>query len=259
MVFSKIGEATLGSIESVGRLAIFGARALRASGSGGVLFGRLVRSIFELGVRCIPVITIISIFTGLVLGLQGHHVLSRFGASEMLGTLVSLSLCRELAPVLAALMIAGQAGTALSAELGIQRSTEQIDALELMGICAEGFLVGTRLFASAFVFPVLTAIFVLVGVFGGWISGCVMIHADSSTYWSAVHQAVHPKDVLECMIKALTFGGITISICAFQGFNAHLLSGVAGARAVSLATVRGVVFSSIAVLAADYIITAIMV
>ena len=107
MVFSNIGEATLGSIESVGRLAIFGVRALRASGSGGVLFGRLVRSIFELGVRCIPVITIISIFTGLVLGLQGHHVLSRFGASEMLGTLVSLSLCRELAPVLAALMNRG--------------------------------------------------------------------------------------------------------------------------------------------------------
>lgn len=259
MVFSKIGEATLGGIESVGSLAIFGARALCTAGSGGVLFARVVRSIFELGVRCIPVIAIISTFTGLVLGLQGHHVLSRFGASEMLGTLVSLSLCRELAPVLAALMIAGQAGTALSAELGIQRSTEQIDALELMGISAEGFLVGTRLFASAFVFPVLTAIFVLVGVFGGWISGCVMIHADSPTYWSAVHQAVHPKDVLECMIKALTFGGITISICAFQGFNAHLLSGVAGARAVSLATVRGVVFSSIAVLAADYIITAIMV
>jgi len=259
MVFSKIGESTLSGIEGIGRLAIFGITSVRKAGSGGTILARIVRSIFELGVRCIPVIVIISTFTGLVLGLQGHHVLSRFGASEMLGTLVSLSLCRELAPVLAALMIAGQAGTALSAELGIQRSTEQIDALELMGVCAEGFLVGTRLFASAFVFPVLTAIFVLVGVFGGWLSGCVIIPADSPTYWSAVHQAIHPKDVLECLIKALVFGGITISICAFQGFNAHRLSGVAGARAVSLATVRGVVFSSIAVLAADYLITAIMV
>ena len=102
MVFSKIGESTLSGIEGIGRLAIFGITSVRKAGSGGTLLARIVRSIFELGVRCIPVIVIISTFTGLVLGLQGHHVLSRFGASEMLGTLVSLSLCRELAPVLAA-------------------------------------------------------------------------------------------------------------------------------------------------------------
>jgi phospholipid/cholesterol/gamma-HCH transport system permease protein len=155
-------------------------------------------------------------------------------------------------------MLAGQAGTSLAAELGIQRSTEQIDAFELMGISAEGFLVGPRLLVAAFVVPALTSLFTLVGVAGGWLSGCVLLHQDANSYWAAVHQAVQPRDVFECLMKALVFGILTVALCSFQGFYSHRL-GEAGARSVGAATVRGVVFSSIAVLVADYLITSILV
>jgi phospholipid/cholesterol/gamma-HCH transport system permease protein len=259
MLLQSLGNHALHTLRRMGRLTLFGFSALQHLGAGGALRARLVRAIYEIGIRCVPVICVVATFTGLVLGLQGHHVLSRFGATEMLGTLVSLSLCRELAPVLAALMIAAQAGTALCAEIGIQRATEQIDAIELMGIRAEGFLVGARLLATLFVFPVLTAAFVMVGVWGGWISGCVIAPQDSESFWATVHAAIHPHDIVECLLKAVIFGIITITVTAFEGFHSHEFRHVAGARAVSLATVRGVVFSCIAILAADYVITAWMV
>jgi phospholipid/cholesterol/gamma-HCH transport system permease protein len=252
-----LGKLTLQGVSALGRWAVFSVRALREVHSGQALGTRLVRAVFEQGVRCVPVIAVVAAFTGMVLGLQGHYVLSRFGATGMLGTLVSLSLCRELGPVLAALMIAGQAGTALSAELGIQRSTEQIDAIELLDVSPEGFLVGARLLGAFFVFPVLTAFFVLVGVAGGWLSGCVLMPQDSNSYWGAVHEAIRGKDIRECLLKAAVFGFLTTTLCAYQGFYAHR-SGEAGARAVGLATVRGIVLSSIAILAADYLITAVL-
>ncbi len=248
----------INALSKAGSLSCFSVLALFHIRSGGTLPARLIRTTYELGIRCLPVISIVALFSGLVLGLQGHYVLARFGASGMLGTLVSLSLCRELAPVLAAVMMAGQAGTALAAELGIQRSTEQIDALELMGISAEGYLVGPRLLVACFVFPVLTALFTIVGITGGWLSGCVLLNQDGHSYWSAVRLAIHSKDINECLTKALAFGLLTVALCAFQGFNAHL-HGEAGARSVSVATVRGVVLSSIAILVADYLITALLV
>jgi len=254
---ASLGKFTLQGVSALGRWAGFSVRSLRDLRSGQALGTRLVRAVFEQGVRCVPVIAVVAAFTGMVLGLQGHYVLSRFGATGMLGTLVSLSLCRELGPVLAALMIAGQAGTALSAELGIQRSTEQIDAIELMDVSPEGFLVGARLLGALFVFPVLTSFFVLVGVAGGWLSGCVLMPQDSNSYWGAVHESIRGRDVRECLLKAAVFGFLTTALCAYQGFYAHR-SGEAGARAVGLATVRGIVLSSIAILAADYLITALL-
>ncbi|MEY5024529.1 MAG: hypothetical protein RLZZ244_57 [Verrucomicrobiota bacterium] len=258
MFFDRIGISSLNALGATGRLATFSWRAFSHLRSGGGLRERLIRTTFELGVRCLPVIVVVAAFAGLVLGLQGHYVLSRFGASGMLGTLVSLSLCRELAPVLAAIMVAAQAGTALSAELGIQRSTEQIDAFELMGISAEGFLVGPRLLVAGFAVPVLTALFTLVGIWGGWLSGCVLLNQDGHGYWAAVHSAIQARDVRECLFKALIFGILTIAQCSYQGFYSHHL-GEAGARSVSAATVRGVVFSCMMVLAADYLITALLV
>jgi len=257
MFAERVGHLALKQLDAAGRWALFGTRAIRHVGAGGALGARLARAIFELGVRCVPVIVIVSAFAGLVLGLQGHYVLSRFGASGMLGTLVSLSLCRELGPVLAALMIAGQAGTALAAELGIQRSTEQIDAIELLDVCPEGFLAGARMLSSLFVFPALTSLFVIVGIAGGWLSGCVLMPQDPDAYWSAVHSAIKGRDVFECLLKAGVFGLLTTALCAYQGFYAHR-SGEVGARAVGVATVRGIVLSSIAILMADYLITALL-
>ena len=255
----RIGNFALTRVRGLGDYAIFVALSLGAAFSARRLPGRVARAIQEQGPRCLPVILIVGIFTGLVLGLQGYHVLSRFGSEGLLGALVSLSLVREMAPVLAALMLVGQAGSALAAELGIQRNSEQIAALETMGISTYGYLVSPRLLAALVVFPMQTALFVAVGLWGGSLSGSLLLGVDSGVYWSSVERAVESQDVRECLLKAVVFGLLTISICAYQGFNAHRVGRATGARAVSAATTKAVVYSSIIVLAADYVITSFLI
>lgn len=253
------GQIALRVLAEAGQVALFAGRGYASAVGSRRLGRRLVRSVYELGVRCLPVILIVGGFTGLVLGLQGYHVLNRFGSEGLLGTLVSLTLVCELAPVLAALMIVGQAGSALTAELGIQRNSEQIDALETMGIDPHGYLVAPRLLAALMVYPIMTVFFALIGLVGGFLSGSVMLGLEPGVYWASVYQAVGPSDVFECLLKALVFGAITITLCCHNGFTAHLRRHVTGARAVSASTTRAVVLSSIAVLAADYVITAFLV
>ena len=253
------GHRAITSVQELGDMALFTSRSLVTAPRSRGLRRRTVRAIYEQGVRCTPVILIVGLFTGLVLGLQGYYVLARFGSESLLGTLVSLTLTRELAPVLAALMIVGQAGSAMAAELGIQRNSEQIDALETMGGRPLGFLIAPRLLASLAVYPILTSFFALIGIVGGYLSGSVMLALQSGVYWSAVSRAVRPHDVRECLVKALVFGLITTAICCHNGFNTHRRPDVTGAQAVSTSTTRAVVFSSIAVLAADYLITSLLV
>lgn len=254
-----LGKYTLRIVRELGDFGLFTGRSLTAAAGSRKLGRRVIRSIYEQGVRCMPVIMIVGLFTGLVLGLQGYYVLSKFGSSGLLGTLVSLTLVRELAPVLAALMLVGQAGSALAAELGIQRNSEQIDALETMGADVHAYLISPRLIAAVLVFPIQTAFFSLIGLFGGYLSGSVVLALQPGVYWSAIFHAVHPVDVRECLVKAAIFGFLTISICAYNGFNAHRRTSASGARAVSASTTRAVVISSITVLAADYVITSFLV
>jgi phospholipid/cholesterol/gamma-HCH transport system permease protein len=176
-----------------------------------------------------------------------------------LGIFVSLTLARELAPVLGALVIVGQAGSAIAAEIGIHRNSEQIDALTTMGIDPLGYLVTPRLLAALIVFPILTVAFTLVGLAGGYLSGSVLLGLDGGIYWSGVHSAIRPSDVRECLLKALIFGVTTIAICCHSGFTTHRRPGVSGSRAVSVSTTRGVVLASVAILAADYLITSFLV
>lgn len=255
----SIGSHTLALVQILGDFALFVARSFSAASGSRKLGRRVVRSVFEQGVRCLPVIVIVGAFTGLVLGLQGYYVLHKFGSESLLGTLVSLSIVRELGPVLAALMLVGQAGSALAAELGIQRNTEQIAALETMGVSSHAYLVAPRLIASLIVYPLQTALFCCIGMWGGSVSGTMLLGLEPGIYWSAIGRAVESKDVRECMVKAVTFGLLTIALCAFQGFNAHRSSAGSGARAVSASTTRAVVLSSIVVLAADYVITSFLV
>lgn len=256
---ASLGSYTIERVRGLGDFALFIARSLGAVFSTRRLSARVGRAVYEQGFRCLPVILIVGMFTGLVLGLQGYYVLNRFGSEGLLGALVSLSLVREMAPVLAALMLVGQAGSALAAELGIQRNSEQIVALDTMGIDSRGYLVTPRLLAALFVFPAQTALFVAVGLWGGSLSGSLLLGVDPGVYWSSVHRAVEAEDVRECLVKALTFGALTIGICAYQGFHAHRIRRATGARAVSAATTKAVVISSIAVLAADYVITSFLV
>ena len=254
-----IGRQTLSLLFGLGDFALFTGRSFAAVWKSRRLLRRVMRAVYEQGTLCLPVILIVGAFTGLVLGLQGYYVLNRFGSESLLGALVSLSLVREMAPVLAALMLVGQAGSALAAELGIQRNSEQIVALETMGASSHGYLVAPRLLAALVVFPVQTALFVAVGLLGGSLSGSLLLGVESGVYWSSVEQAVGAPDVRECFIKAATFGLLTISLCAYHGFYAHRCRSATGARAVSAATTRAVVHSSIMVLAADYVITSFLV
>lgn len=256
---ANVGSFAIDQVRGLGDFALFTGRSLGAVFATRRLPGRIGRAVYEQGFRCLPVILIVGTFTGLVLGLQGYYVLNRFGSEGLLGALVSLSLVREMAPVLAALMLVGQAGSALAAELGIQRNSEQIAALDTMGVSSCGYLVTPRLLAAVFVYPAQTALFVAVGLWGGSLSGSLLLGVDPGLYWSAVDRAVESEDVRECLMKAVTFGLLTISICAYCGFHTHRTRRATGARAVSAATTKAVVVSSIAVLAADYVITSLLV
>jgi phospholipid/cholesterol/gamma-HCH transport system permease protein len=258
-MFRILGHRFLAILRELGDLTLFTGRSIGSAVGSRKLGRRVVRSIYEQGVRCLPVILVVGVFTGLVLGLQGFYVLNKFGSAGLLGTLVSLTLVRELAPVLAALMLVGQAGSALAAELGIQRNTEQIDALETMGANVHSYLIAPRLIAAVLVYPMQTAFFTLVGLVGGYLSGSVLLNLQPGVYWSAVFRSVRPQDVSECFLKGAVFGLLTIAICAHNGFNAHRRSSTTGARAVSASTTRAVVFSSMIVLAADYVITSLLV
>lgn len=254
-----LGRQTLQIVTGFGDFALFTGNSFRSVVHSRRLFRRILRAIYEQGTLCLPVILIVGTFTGLVLGLQGYYVLNRFGSEGLLGALVSLSLVREMAPVLAALMLVGQAGSALAAELGIQRNSEQIVALETMGVSSHGYLVAPRLLTALVVFPAQTALFVAVGLWGGSLSGSLLLGVEPGVYWSSVEQAVGAADVRECFLKAATFGLLSMSICAYHGYNAHRCRSATGAQAVSASTTRAVVHSSIAVLVADYVITSFLV
>ena len=258
-MFRTVGRHTLSIVHDLGDFALFTGRSFRAALGSRKLGRRVLRSFYEQGVVCVPVILIVGMFTGLVLGLQGYHVLNRFGSTGLLGTLVSLSIVRELGPVLAALMLVGQAGSALAAELGIQRNTEQIAALETMGVSSHAYLVAPRLIAALFVYPLQTALFCTIGLWGGSVSGTMLLGLEPGIYWSAVEHAIGHRDLSECFTKAGVFGLLTIGICSYQGYNAHRSRSASGARAVSAATTRAVVLSCVIVLAADYVITSFLI
>ena len=210
----SVGRHALSIVHELGDFTVFTGLSFRSALGSRKLGRRVVRAMFEQGVRCLPVILIVGMFTGLVLGLQGYYVLNRFGSESLLGTLVSLSIVRELGPVLAALMLVGQAGSALAAELGIQRNTEQIAALETMGVSSHAYLVAPRLIAALLVYPMQTALFCAIGLWGGSLSGTLLLGLEPGVYWSAVERAVESRDVRECMAKAVTFGLLTVALCA---------------------------------------------
>ncbi len=254
-MIGRIGRKSIGLVSELGELSLFGARSLGSVLSPKHPFEKLVRSIYEIGVRCVPITLIVGLFTGLVLGLQLYYVLTKFSSESLLGQAVALSIIMEIGPVFTAIMIVGQAGSALSAEIGIQRNAEQIDALRTMRIDPLGFLVSPRLYAALICFPILTTLFDLVGILGGHLTGVEMLGVDSGAYWNRIYESVSLKNIGDGYIKALVFGLVTTTICSFQGYFTHLKSSVPGARGVSQTTTRAVVLSSIAILACDYLIT----
>lgn len=256
-MISEIGRHSIRLVSELGELAKFSARASVALPGQRHILEKLVRSLFEIGVRCVPITLIVGLFTGLVLGLQLYYVLTKFSSESLLGQAVALSIILEIGPVFTAIMIVGQAGSALSAEIGIQRNAEQIDALHTMRIDPIGFLVSPRLWAALVAFPILTTFFDLIGIYGGYLTGVQLLGVDPGSYWNRIYEAVSVGNVVDGLVKALAFGLVTTVICAFQGYFTHVKADIPGARGVSQTTTRAVVYSSIAILMFDYLITSL--
>jgi phospholipid/cholesterol/gamma-HCH transport system permease protein len=206
------------------------------------------------GVQSLIIIIVSGLFVGMVLGLQGYDTLVRYGSSEALGVLVALSLVRELGPVVAGLLFASRAGSAITAEIGLMKATEQLDAMEMMAVDPIARVVAPRFWAGVISMPLLAALFSAMGVFGGYLVGVRMIGVDEGSFWSQMKAAVDfGEDVLNGVIKSFVFGIAITGIAVFEGYDAPPT-----AEVVSGATTRTVVTASLWVLALDFVLTALM-
>jgi phospholipid/cholesterol/gamma-HCH transport system permease protein len=255
--FALIGRAAIAWVDHMGAAAIFLFLALSRTLRSKQL-GKIVQQIYYIGARSTMIIILVSFFTGMVLGLQSYHALVKFGAEGALGTLVALTLVRELGPVLTAIMIAARAGSAITAEIGIQRISEQIDALDTMRIDPLRYLISPRITASIISFPLLTALFDIVGIIGGYVSGVLLLGANASTYIYRVQASVDMKDIYDGFIKAIVFAVIVSTVCCYQGYFAHMRSDGHGAKAVGLSTTSAVVISCVLILVSDYVVTSLL-
>lgn len=247
------GEFILDGIDALGKFILFLLNSLWYAFVPPYKPRLTIRQIRTIGAESFFLIVLVSAFTGMVLGLQGYNSLRRFGSEGVLGTLVALTLVRELGPVLAALMIAARAGSAMAAELGSMQSTEQIDALTVMAINPLQYLVSPRMLAGIISFPILTSIFDVIGIWGGYVVGVDMLHAPGSSYMSGIAYNMTARDIRTGLYKSLVFGVVVIWVCCYKGYNAQRM-----ATGVSRATTEAVVLSSVLILAFDYFLGAVM-
>ena len=216
-------------------------------------FNVLLRQIRFLGSKSMVVIILTGSFTGMVLALQLFYTLRKFGSDALLGPAIALSLIRELGPVLSALMITGRAGSALAAEIGMMRSSEQIDALTAMALNPMRYLIVPNIVAGIIVFPLLTSIFDLIGIYGGYVVGVKLLGVGSGTYFSQMENFVGMEDIRLGLYKSLSFGVIVSWVCCYKGFYAGY-----GAEGVSKSTTEAVVTSSILILIWDYFLGSLL-
>ncbi len=258
-VFEKLGERGLLFLEQAGRMGVFLGYCLFCLISPPYKLRPVVRQIQFIGSRSVFVILFTGAFTGMVLALQGYYTLRKFGSEGLLGSAVALSLIRELGPVVAALMVIGRAGSAICAEIGIMRNSEQIDALECMAIDPCRYLMVPKFIAAVISMPLLTFIFDVVGIIGGYLIGVVLLGVNAGTFWQSMYSSVAWQDVQMGLIKSLVFGLLIVWIATAKGFYLHLeRTGGFGAEGVSRNTTNAVVLSSVSVLIWDYLITSWM-
>ena len=256
-LFNPFGGFAIRLNNDLGAMAIFFARAF-ALIFHPKQFVEIINQIYFIGARSASIVMLVGFFTGMVLGLQLYYVMNKFGAVGFLGTAVALSLVRELGPVLCAIMITARAGSAMTAEIGIQRISEQIDALTTMRIDPLGYLISPRIAAAIISFPILTALFDLVGIFGGYVSGVVLLGGDSGAYLYRMDASVDWIDVRGGFIKSIVFAILVITLCCFQGYFTHMRRDSYGAKSVSLSTTSAVVLSCVMILVSDYVVTSFL-
>ncbi|MFO7954572.1 lipid asymmetry maintenance ABC transporter permease subunit MlaE [Thioalkalivibrio sp.] len=251
---ASVGRATINALVVFGRAFVFLMRVLASLDIVLRRFGLTLAEVYSVGVRSLLIIIVSGLFVGMVLAYQGYITLVNFGAAEALGGVVALSLVRELGPVVTALLFAGRAGSALTAELGLMKTTEQLSAMEMMAVNPYRRTFAPRFVAGFLSMPLLAAIFSAVGVMGGYLVGVGLLGVDSGAYFSQMQSVTDwNEDVLSGVIKSVVFGFVVTWIAVFQGFNAQPTS-----EGISRATTQTVVVASLAVLGLDFILTGLM-
>ncbi|MFH1152561.1 MAG: ABC transporter permease [Pseudomonadota bacterium] len=261
MLFIRNSVESLGSwaidwVTALGRVVIFLIQGIIHIVSLPLQIYKIMEHTWFIGMKSMVVILLTGVFTGMVLGLQGYYTLVRFGSEGMLGSAVALTLVRELGPVLTAIMITARAGSAMAAEIGVMRISEQIDALETMDINPVRFIFSPRIVASIISFPLLTSVFDIIGIVGGYLTGSLMMGINSGIYFYRVRDSVLMEDLTGGYVKSLVFAIVVTTVCCSQGFFTHLqIRGGFGAKGVSYSTTTAVVNSCVLILVCDYIIT----
>jgi phospholipid/cholesterol/gamma-HCH transport system permease protein len=252
--FRKIGHLAVDRIWRLGFAVRFMFAVIRYSGPSFRRLPLIIREIYFGGVLSLLIITVSGLFVGLVLGLQGYEILQRFGSTEALGTLVALSLTRELGPVLAAIFFASRAGSSVTAEIGLMKATEQLKAMDMMAVNPIARVVAPRFWGGVISMPFLAALFSAMGVLGGWLIGVVFIGVDDGAYWSQMQSGVDFRyDIWNGVVKSFVFGIAVSLIAVFEGYDS-----VPTAEGVSRAITRTVVTSVLTVLALDFVLTSFM-
>lgn len=251
----RVGQNGLNTLQILGQSGRFLFRILTRTPNLVRLWPDLRRQLYFVGVLSCLIIVVSALFIGMVVGLQGYNTLEKFGASTQLGQLLALSISRELGPVISALLFAGRAGSALTAEIGLMKTTEQLASMDMMGIDPLSRIIYPRFIAGVIALPILSLIFSAVAIYGGYFVGVQILGIDAGSFWSNMQAAVDFRvDVLSGIMKSIVFAFLIIWIAVFQGFTC-----VPTAGGMSQATTRTVVYASLAVLGFDFLLTAMMI
>jgi phospholipid/cholesterol/gamma-HCH transport system permease protein len=252
-MIERLGVLVIENIVALGNFVIFLFTALFYTVTPPYKPRLIFRQIRTIGAESFFLVALIGAFTGMVLGLQGYNTLRRFGSEGALGTVVALVLVREMGPVLAALMVAARAGSAMAAELGSMQATEQVDALTVMAINPIQYLVSPRVLAGVISLPLLTSMFDVIGIWGGYMVGVGLMGAPGGSYIHGIAQNLTAHDIAGGLYKALVFGVVVMWVCCYKGYHAQRM-----ATGVSRATTEAVVLSSVLILAWDYFLTSVL-
>lgn len=251
----RFGQSSINTLQAIGNSGVFLFGVFARKPDFKRLWPDLRIQLHFVGVLSCIIIIVSALFIGMVVGLQGYNTLQKFGASSQLGQLLALSISRELGPVISALLFAGRAGSALTAEIGLMKATEQLASMDMMGVDPLARIIYPRFLAGFISLPILSLIFSAVAVYGGYFIGVEWLGVDGGSFWSNMQAAVNFRlDVMSGIIKSIVFAFVVVWIAVFQGFSC-----VPTAEGISQATTRTVVYSSLAVLGLDFILTAMMI
>jgi phospholipid/cholesterol/gamma-HCH transport system permease protein len=250
---AAIGRVTLTWVQTLGRSGVFLVLAVLQAFVPPFRVFRLIKEMEFIGSKSFLIVFVTALFTGMVLGLQGYYTLTQFGAQALLGSAVALSIIRELGPVLCALMVTGRAGSAMAAQIGIMKITDQFPALEMMAIDPVKYVISPKILAGIMSLPLLTAFFDVVGIMGGYLVGVQLLGVNAGAYFGKMIAAVTFADIYGGVIKSLSFGLLIAWISCFIGFSAEPTT-----EGVSRATTHAVVVTSVSILVVDYILTSLL-